>query len=151
MIAKLEMTLSTAQQNKDENTKPHKTLGATIKKINNNRTTALETTAAEVTNQGVWRSTMFSIVLVKRKLLVKSVYFYSILYSYRITLVLSFNKKVSEYDQELPQSHTAVQPTAPWVRYTEQLQPHDSKNNHYKIKQPSLYSSARCRTLVKSG
>ena len=28
-------------------------------------------------------------------------------------------QKVSEYDQEIAQSHTAVQPTAPWGRATE--------------------------------
>ena len=33
-----------------------------------------------------------------------------------------FNKKVSEYDQELPRSHTADQPTAPRGRVTEQQQ-----------------------------
>ena len=30
------------------------------------------------------------------------------------------NKKVSEYDQEIPQSHTADQPTAPQGKATEQ-------------------------------
>ena len=30
-------------------------------------------------------------------------------------------KKVSEYDQEMPQSNTADQPTAPWGRVTEHL------------------------------
>ena len=32
------------------------------------------------------------------------------------------SQKVSEYDQEIPQSHTAAQPTAPWGRVTEHLQ-----------------------------
>ena len=31
------------------------------------------------------------------------------------------HKKVSEYDQEIPQSHTADQPTAPWGRATKHL------------------------------
>ena len=31
-------------------------------------------------------------------------------------------KNVSEYDNEIPQSHNAVQPTAPWGRVTEHLQ-----------------------------
>ena len=30
-------------------------------------------------------------------------------------------QKVSEYDQEIPQSHTADQPTAPWGRATDYL------------------------------
>ena len=32
------------------------------------------------------------------------------------------NQNVSEFDQEIPQSHTADQPTAPWERVTEHLQ-----------------------------
>ena len=32
------------------------------------------------------------------------------------------NHKVSEYDQQIPQSHTAEQPTAPHGRATEHLQ-----------------------------
>ena len=36
-------------------------------------------------------------------------------------------QKVSEYDQEMPQSHTADQPTALWWRCTEQ--PHDSEKS----------------------
>ena len=31
-------------------------------------------------------------------------------------------QKVSEYDQEIPQSHTAYQPMAPWKGGTEHLQ-----------------------------
>ena len=30
-------------------------------------------------------------------------------------------KKLSEYDQEIPQSHTADQPTAPWGGATDNL------------------------------
>ena len=36
-------------------------------------------------------------------------------------------QKVSEYDQELPQSHTADLPTAPWGRAIENI----SSNNTY--------------------
>ena len=32
-----------------------------------------------------------------------------------------FGLKVSEYDQEIPQSHTADRPTAPWGRATDHL------------------------------
>ena len=31
-------------------------------------------------------------------------------------------EKVNEHDQEIPQSHTADHPTAPWGRATEQQQ-----------------------------
>ena len=31
------------------------------------------------------------------------------------------HKNESEYDQKIPQSHTADQPTAPWGRATEHL------------------------------
>ena len=47
-------------------------------------------------------------------------------------------KKVSEYDQEMPQSHTADQPTAPsWGRFTERQQKQDIKKT-IKAKQPAL-------------
>ena len=34
----------------------------------------------------------------------------------------------NEYDQEMPQSHTAGQPMVLWGRDIEHLQPHDIKN-----------------------
>ena len=34
-------------------------------------------------------------------------------------------KKVSEYDKEIPQSHTAYQPTTPWGRATEHQKSQD--------------------------
>ena len=37
--------------------------------------------------------------------------------------------KVSEYDQEIPQSKTAYQPTAPWRRATEHLTIQMEDNN----------------------
>ena len=36
-------------------------------------------------------------------------------------------KKVSEYDQKIPQSHTADQPTAPWGRTTRHQEDIQSK------------------------
>ena len=36
--------------------------------------------------------------------------------------ILIYSKNKSEYDQEIPQSHTADQPTVQWGRATEYLQ-----------------------------
>ena len=48
------------------------------------------------------------------------------IYIYRLTDFLRYNsnvdEKVSEYYQEIPQSHNADQPTAPLGRVTEHLQ-----------------------------
>ena len=49
---------------------------------------------------------------------------------------------VSEYDQEIPQSHTADQPTAPWGRATEHIQSQDIQKT-IKAKQPALSSLSR--------
>ena len=49
---------------------------------------------------------------------------------------------VSEYDQEIPHSHTAYQPTAPWGRATEHRQSQDIQKT-IKAKQPSLSSLSR--------
>ena len=37
-------------------------------------------------------------------------------------VIENFCEKKSEYDQEIPQSHTADQPKEPWGRVTERLQ-----------------------------
>ena len=51
-------------------------------------------------------------------------------------------KKLSEHDQEMPQSQTTYQPTSPQGRDMEQQQPHDSKNT-FKIKLPAFSPSVR--------
>ena len=48
----------------------------------------------------------------------------------------------SEYDQEMPQSHSADQPMTPGGRGTEHKQSHDSKKT-IKVKQLALSSSPR--------
>ena len=51
-------------------------------------------------------------------------------------------QKVSEYDQEIPKSHTADQPTAPRGRATKHLQQQDTQKT-IKAKQQALSSSSR--------
>ena len=62
--------------------------------------------------------------------------------SERIDAEIQSYEKVSEYDQEMPQSHTADQPTAPWERDTEHRQPQRNK----KVKQ----QLSRVHTGLKS-
>ena len=61
-------------------------------------------------------------------------------FAYRLYILLK--EKVSEYDQEMPQSQTN-----PWHRKEEtrnnNTEPHDTKYT-IKVKQPTLYSSAIC-------
>ena len=38
-----------------------------------------------------------------------------------VVFLPGLSQKVSDYDQEIPQSHNADQPTAPWGRATEHL------------------------------
>ena len=52
------------------------------------------------------------------------------------------DEKVSEYDQEIPQSETGDQPTAPRGRATDYLQLQDIRKKA-KAKQPVLSSSSR--------
>ena len=54
----------------------------------------------------------------------------------------------SEYDQEIPQSPIADQPTAPWGRATEHLQLQDIHKT-IKEKQPALSSFQQSQLLDK--
>ena len=55
-----------------------------------------------------------------------------------------YNQKVSDYGQEIPQSHTADQPAAPWDRVTEHQQSQAWIMKTIKPKQPAPHpSSAR--------
>ena len=47
-------------------------------------------------------------------------------------------QKVSEYAEEMPQSHNADQPKPPWGSRTELQQPHNTKKT-IKVKQPDIY------------
>ena len=51
------------------------------------------------------------------------------------------NLKVSEYEHEIPQSHTADQPMAPWGRATEHIQSQDIQKT-IKAKQPDFSSTS---------
>ena len=51
-------------------------------------------------------------------------------------------EKTSEHDQEIPQVHTAEQPTAPQGRATKHLQPQDIRKT-IKVKKPTLFSPSR--------
>ena len=55
--------------------------------------------------------------------------------------ILSYDKKVSEYDQEMPQSQTTYEPIAQRGR-VEQYQRYDNKNT-IKVKQAALSFPAR--------
>ena len=57
-------------------------------------------------------------------------------------------KQVSEYDQKIPQSHTAEQPTASKVRATEHLQSQDTRKT-IKEKRIALSSSSRFFKITK--
>ena len=46
----------------------------------------------------------------------------NVTFAYIVLLHPTYIQKVSEYDQEIPQSHTEDQPTAPWGRATENSQ-----------------------------
>ena len=58
------------------------------------------------------------------------------------SLLVSALLKVREYDQEMPQSHTADQPVALSGRSTEHQQPQYIRKT-IKVKQPALSSSVR--------
>ena len=51
-------------------------------------------------------------------------------------------QKLSEYDQEIPQLHTADQPTAPRGRASEHQQSQEIRKT-FQVKQPALSSSSR--------
>ena len=69
---------------------------------------------------------------------------------------LHFGPKGSEYDQEIPQSHTAEQPTAPRRRATEHQQPQDitktqKQSNPLSFSASSLYlHHTLCIVVVKT-
>ena len=59
---------------------------------------------------------------------------------YNNDMGLDIQKKVSEYDQEIPQSQTADKPTAPRGRATQP--PRDTRKTN-QAKQPALSSPSR--------
>ena len=61
--------------------------------------------------------------------MIKIIYFYWI-------MSLSYKQNVSEYEQEIPQSHTADQPTAP--RESANIS-HKTSGWQFKVKQCSLF------------
>ena len=64
------------------------------------------------------------------------------LYVTHLLDLIKMIRKVSEYDQDIPQSHTVDQPTTPLGRAREHQQPQHIMKT-IKVKQPSLASPSR--------
>ena len=63
---------------------------------------------------------------------------------------LNVHKKASEYDQEIPQSHTADQPTAPRGRATEKNNIHKTSERKQSKASSSLYPMKIIAKLEKT-